>query len=259
MTAVLESRDVNKAFGAVVAAADITLAVEEGEVLGMIGANGAGKTTFVNLVTGYLKPDSGRILYLGHDITARSPREITRLGLCRSFQIPQLFPELTVLDNALIALTIARHGEARTWEPVRRPGPIEDATAVLARYGIDEYHAQNAGTLPQGIRKLLDIAMATVGDPKLILLDEPTSGISIDEKFDLMDQLMGALKGRGATILFVEHDMEIVERYAQRVVAFYDGRIIAEGNAADVLADAEVQQFVVGTELHRRGTKEGPA
>ena len=259
MSALLESQEVSKSFGAVTAAANLNLTVEAGETLGVIGANGAGKTTFVNMVTGYLKPDTGPILYLGQDIAGRAPREITRLGICRSFQIPQLFAELTVLENMLIARTIARRGEWQAWQPIRRPKRIEAAERVLSRFSLAEFRDQTAGTLAQGVRKLLDIAMATVGEPRLVLLDEPTSGISVDEKFAVMDTLMSALRESGAAIFFVEHDMEIVERYARRVVAFYDGKIIADGDSREVLGDADVRQYVVGTELHRRRTGAGRA
>lgn len=253
MAHVLETRGLHRSFGAVIAAADINLAVDEQEVLGIIGANGAGKTTLLNMVTGYLKPTAGSIYYMGRDITLLAPRQITRLGICRSFQIPQLFTELTVLDNLLIALGVARSVHEGLWRRLRNPQTLSEAQALLERYGIAEYGEQMAGMLPQGVRKLLDIAMAMMGEPKLVLLDEPTSGISVDEKFAVMDTLMQALREHAVTVLFVEHDMEIVERYAPRVAAFYDGRIIADGPAARVLGDDDVRQYVVGAELHRRG------
>ena len=259
MAPVLETSHLNKNFGAVIAAADISISIDKTEVVGMIGANGAGKTTFVNMVTGYLKPSAGRIHCLGHDVTLLSPPEVTRLGVCRSFQIPQLFAELTVLDNLLVALGVAPSAQRSFWRPVKRRETVEAATRVLEQYGIAEYREQKAGMLPQGIRKLLDIAMATVEEPRLVLLDEPTSGISVDEKFGVMDSLMAALREHGVTVLFVEHDMEIVERYAERVVAFYDGRIIADATPAQVFADADVRQYVVGSEPRRAGRIVGSA
>ena len=128
----------------------------------------------------------------------------------------------------------------------------DQAEGFLGRFGIVEYHDQVAGKLPQGIRKLLDIAMALVGETSLLLLDEPTSGISADEKTGAMDTIMAALDAAKITVLFVEHDMEIVERYAPRVIAFYDGRVIADRPTAEVLADADVRTHVIGPELHRR-------
>jgi len=154
----------------------------------------------------------------------------------------------------LTALCVATEGGLAPWRPARAASKILAARAILERYDIESYGDQLAHTLPQGIRKLLDIAMATVGDPQLVLLDEPTSGISVDEKFEIMDTLMPALQSRGATVIFVEHDMEIIERYATRVAAFFDGRIIADGSPRKVLRDADVREYVVGTELHRRKT-----
>ncbi|MDX1488583.1 MAG: ABC transporter ATP-binding protein [Acidiferrobacterales bacterium] len=254
---VLETRSLHKNFGAVIAAADINITVEESEVIGIIGANGAGKTTLVNMITGYLEPSAGSIHYAGRNITSLSPREITRLGISRSFQIPQLFAELPVLDNLLIALGVARSVQHGFWRRLRNDEMLGEAQTTLDRYGIAGYRDQTAGMLPQGVRKLLDIAMAMVGKPKLVLLDEPTSGISVDEKFMIMDTLIGALQQQAVTVLFVEHDMEIVERYAPRVVAFYDGHIIADGPAAQVLAADDVRQYVVGAELHRRADLAG--
>ena len=251
MAPILEVRDLGKAFGSIIAARDITVAVPAGQTLGIIGANGAGKTTFVNLITGYLKPSTGRILFERRDITDLSPREITRLGVCRSFQVPQVFPTISVLDNMAIALGIARRGAGALWRPLRSRRLVEDAGAILERYRIADYRDALASTLPQGVRKLLDIAMAVAAEPRIVLLDEPTSGISVEEKYEIMEVVVGALRASGLTILFVEHDMEIVERYADRVLAFYDGTVIADGPPDEVLHDEKVKQFVVGETLHR--------
>ncbi len=249
---VLEAKGINLAFGAVVAARDLNVAVRDGETVGIIGANGAGKTTFVNTVTGYLKPDSGRIIYLGEDITSLPPRQITRLGIRRSFQVPQLFPDLVARDNLLIALGIAEQKYPSAWRLLDTPERRARADAIMARMALETYREREVAVLPQGIRKLVDIAMTLPGEPRLLLLDEPTSGISAEEKFAIMDRVMGALKETSVTVLFVEHDMEIVERYAERVIAFYDGRIIADGLTAEVLAAPDVRRYVVGTQIHRR-------
>jgi branched-chain amino acid transport system ATP-binding protein len=253
VSTVLETRGLNKRFGAVIAAADIAIAIGPQEVVGIIGANGAGKTTFINMVTGYLKPDSGAILYRDREITALGPRAVTRLGIHRSFQIPQIFPELSVFDNLLVALGIAAETGITFWRPLRTPALTERAEEILERYRIDEYRDQAVGVLPQGARKLLDIAMAMVGAPTVLLLDEPTSGISADEKMAMMDTIMAVLAAAEVTVLFVEHDMEVVARYARRVAAFADGAIIADGDPDTVLGDSEVRTTVVGPELHRRG------
>jgi branched-chain amino acid transport system ATP-binding protein len=258
MDAILQARGVSKRFGAVTAADDLNVAIREGEVVGIIGANGAGKTTFVNLVTGYLRPDHGTITYLGRDIVGLAPRRITRLGISRSFQVPQIFPRLSVIDNLVVALNIARQRDHRVLRRAHEPAIVAAAVRALEAYALAAWRDQRAGTLPQGVRKLLDIAMATVSEPRLVLLDEPTSGISVDEKFTLMDTLMASLKATGATILYVEHDMELVERYAARVIAFYEGRIIADGPPARVLGDADVRQYVVGAQLHRGPPRQRP-
>jgi branched-chain amino acid transport system ATP-binding protein len=248
---VLETQGLEKRFDSVVAAADVTVSVAEGERVGIIGANGAGKTTFVNMVTGYLKPEQGRIIYRGDDITQLQPRDITRLGIRRSFQIPQLFPGLTVLENLLVAHTVTMSPSLSAWSELRTEESVAAIEEILRRYSLQDYRDHVVATLAQGVRKLLDIAMTTVGDPTLVLLDEPTSGISMDEKFAIMDIIMGALETMRTTVLFIEHDMEVVEHYAPRVVAFYDGRIIADAPTADALGDADVRQYVIGRELHR--------
>ena len=250
--AVLETAGLDKRFGAVVAAHAVSVSVDAGERIGVIGANGAGKTTFVNMVTGYLKPDRGAVRHDGHDITGYDPRRISRLGVHRSFQIPQIFPELSVFDNMMVAVGIAGRARQGFWRPLRDAAMADDVRAALGRFGIDPYADQVAGHLPQGVRKLLDIAMALVGRTTLLLLDEPTSGISAAEKGAVMDTIAGALDDPAIAVLFVEHDMEVVQRYAGRVVAFYDGRVVADGPTAEVLADADVRRHVIGPELHRR-------
>ena len=245
MTALLEARGVNKRFGAVVAAADISISIAAGERVSLIGSNGAGKTTFVNMITGYLKPDEGHISFDGRDITPLAPRSITRLGVARSFQIPQLYGDLSVLDNMLVAN--ACHDQALSfWQPARRSSAIDRADALLERFRLDEHRARRVAELPGGIRKLLDIAMALTAAPKLLLLDEPTSGVSAEEKFPMMETIMSALGQETMTVLFVEHDMDIVERYASRVVAFYSGRIIADGAPSEALATDDVRRYVTG-------------
>jgi branched-chain amino acid transport system ATP-binding protein len=243
----------DKRFGAVPAADNVTVEISADVTVGIIGANGAGKTTFVNMVTGYLKPDRGRISFKGADITHLKPRAVTRLGVRRSFQVAQLFANLSVRDNVLVALAGAEARRPSAMAPLRTGKRIAEAEALLARFGLADAGDRATAELPQGQRKLLDIALAMVGRASVLLLDEPTSGISAEEKLPLMDLIARAVGETGATVLFVEHDMEIVERYAGRVLAFYEGRIIADGTPDAVLADADVRCYVVGSELHRRG------
>jgi branched-chain amino acid transport system ATP-binding protein len=255
MSVILETRNLHRSFGAVSAARDINVAIEEGEVVGIIGANGAGKTTFVNMVTGYVKPTAGSILFYGNDITALGPREVTDTGVARSFQIPQLFNSASVFDNLLIAMGIAEAGRLPLWQRLYRRARVERCQQMLQQFQIGEYAGQPAQTLPQGVRKLLDIAMAMVHQPRLVLLDEPTSGITATEKFALMDVVIDALRQQQVTIMFIEHDMDIIGRYARRVLAFYDGTILTDAPTGQALADEQVQQYVIGEQLQQ--TREG--
>jgi branched-chain amino acid transport system ATP-binding protein len=248
MSVILETEGLTKTFGAITAAASLSVKVEEDTVVGLIGGNGAGKTTFINLVTGYLRPTSGAVRYGGRDITGLAPRRITRLGICRSFQIPQVFESLTTRENLLVGLGIVSLGKRRFAGGSALEGrtPEDVADEMLARFRLGEYRDAPASVLPEGVRKLLDIAMALAVKPRILLLDEPTSGVSADEKFALMDLVLGAIRADRVTVLFVEHDMEVVRRYTQRILAFYDGRIIADGPPRQVLEDAEVRKYVVG-------------
>ncbi|MGB0732367.1 MAG: ABC transporter ATP-binding protein [Pontibacterium sp.] len=249
MTALLETKALEKTFGAVTAAADINVQINAGEIVGVIGSNGAGKTTFINMVTGYLPPTSGQILLHGQNVVGKKPREVMRAGICRSFQVAQLFPDLTMLDNVLIALGMVKEDKLSLLLPLRTGERIRQADALLAEYKIGEYRDEKVVTLPQGVRKLLDIALAMLGQPELLLLDEPTSGVAIEDKFELMDTVMAAVTRSGAAVLFVEHDMEVIARYATRLMAFYDGRILADGPTIEVMNDPQVQERVTGHHL----------
>ncbi len=251
MTDILAVRDLEKTFGSVVAARDITASVPVGQTVGIIGANGAGKTTFVNMITGHLKPSKGSIHFEGKEITGLPSRAITRLGISRSFQVAQVFPTMSVFDNMRIASAIARGGDGvigQVFRPLQAPDSDAEAEKAVELFQIARFRDARAATLPQGVRKLLDIAMAVAGTPRLLLLDEPTSGISIEEKFDLMEVVMSALKSRKITVLFVEHDMEIVGRFADRVLAFYDGTVIADETPDAVLSNPRVQTLISGTQ-----------
>jgi branched-chain amino acid transport system ATP-binding protein len=242
----LRAAGLEKRFGALVAASALTIDVHAGERVSLIGSNGAGKTTFVNMITGYLKPDAGRIELAGRDITPLDPRAITRLGVARSFQIPQLYPTLTVLENMLVAIA-CQENRLSFWQVARRPDAVARADALLERFKLVDQRERLVAELPGGVRKLLDIAMALTGEPQLLLLDEPTSGVSAEEKFPMMDTIMAALGGEALTVLFVEHDMDIVGRHADRVVAFYSGRIIADDVPQVALAADDVRRYVTGT------------
>jgi branched-chain amino acid transport system ATP-binding protein len=255
MSAILRTEGLTRSFGAVTAVNALDVTIEAGSVVGLIGGNGAGKTTFINLVTGYLRPTAGRVHFDGRDITGLPPRRITRLGLCRSFQIPQVFDSLTAYQNLLVGLGIVAMGRsAFVGSALGRQAPEEVAEEMLQRFRLGPYRDQLASTLPEGVRKLLDIAMALAVKPRILLLDEPTSGVSAEEKFTLMDLVLEAIRADQVTVLFVEHDMEVVRRYVQRILAFYEGRILADGAPAEVMAHPDVRRYVVGE--HQGG--EGP-
>ncbi len=249
MSAILSVRGLEKTFGSVVAAHNISLDVPRQQSVGIIGANGAGKTTFVNMITGYIQPSRGSIHFEDRDITGLPSRTITRLGISRSFQVAQVFASLTVFENLRAAAAVARTRDsilAGVLTPLASPGAVAEAEAIITLFQLAPYRDARAATLPQGVRKLLDIAMAVVGAPRAVLLDEPTSGVSIEEKFGVMEIVMSALASRRTTVLFVEHDMEIVARFADRVLAFHDGTVIADGPPGVALADPTVQALITG-------------
>ncbi|HTF79555.1 MAG TPA: ATP-binding cassette domain-containing protein, partial [Bradyrhizobium sp.] len=206
MKPVLSVRGLDKRFGAVVAADALSIDIAAGQKVSLIGANGAGKTTFVNMVTGYLKPDSGSIALDGIDIGRRSPRHVARLGISRSFQIPQLFIELTAAENLVVAVSGMRTRALSFHSPAEAQGRRDKAIELLERFGLADLADRPISELAGGVRKLVDIAMALVRRPKLLLLDEPTSGVSAEEKFATMDRVIHAVAPDAATIVFVEHD-----------------------------------------------------
>lgn len=244
---IIVAEGVNKHFDAITAAADINIQVPNSAIWSLIGSNGAGKTTFVNMVTGYIKPDSGQIRFNGTDITGHKPREISRMGVCRSFQIPQLCAELSVLENMLIALSVRRPQRPSFFTQAQSRANTDTAMAELEKFHLAEFRDNRISEISAGSRKLLDIAMAIAGNPKVVLLDEPTSGVAAEEKFPIMDLVMEVLAKEQVTILFIEHDMDIVTRYSERIIAFYDGRIIANDTPEEALSDVNVQRYVTGT------------
>jgi branched-chain amino acid transport system ATP-binding protein len=245
MSALLQTTDLRLSFGAVVVADGINFELKQGERLAVIGQNGAGKTTFINICSGLIKPNSGKVHFDGKEITGMAPRAIVRRGLARSFQLPQLFLEHSVRDCVRLAAA-GRMGRMGMWNPLPRSVDAAEVEEVLEIVGLRERGDLLCETLPEGQRKLLDIAMALILDPKLLILDEPTSGVSTDEKHALMATIMGALDQRKVTAIFVEHDVDIVSRYATRVAAWIAGQIAADGPPAQVLADPLIRKNVIG-------------
>ena len=245
-TSILRAENINMSFGMVVAADDVNVVVEPGEFVGIVGANGSGKTTFLNIITGYLTPDSGRILVMNEDATGLAPRMVTKLGVARSFQVPQLYTSMTVLEGMLLSLSAAANESSNFWKPMYRDNWKSEALETLERFGLDDYANRAVSELPQGGRKLLDIALSFALNPKLLLMDEPTSGVSIEDKFQVMDTLVRVLKEGDITTIFVEHDMEVIQRYGERVLVFDTGRVIADGEPEQVFSDPEVKKTLLG-------------
>ncbi|GAB5428879.1 MAG: ABC transporter ATP-binding protein [Devosia indica] len=241
----LKAESLTIAFAGIKAADNVSLEIEKGEFLAIIGPNGSGKTTFLNLCTGYIRPVSGEVYLEGEPITGWAPRRIARQGIARAFQIPQLFTDQTVRSNLLLAIA-SRQGVWDGLKPLARRRYQEEADELLELLGLSAHADAIAGTLPEGLRKLADITLALALKPRLLLLDEPTSGVSALERFSIMETLMNAMRTKGLTALFVEHDMEIVERYADRVLVWNSGSILAQGKPAEVLQDPRVVETVVG-------------
>jgi len=244
-TPLLQTKDLQLAFGAVVVADHIDFSLNEGERLAVIGQNGAGKTTFINICTGLIRPQAGQVFFEGNDVTGMSPRAIALRGMVRSFQLPQLFTEHSVRDCVRLAAAGKRH-TLGLWTPLASAVDNAEVDHVLEMVGLARRADALSGALPEGQRKLLDIAMALVMKPRLLILDEPTSGVSSDEKHGLMATIMKALDQQKVSAIFVEHDVDIVSQYSTRVAAWIAGRIAADGVPAQVLADPEIRKNVIG-------------
>lgn len=241
----ISARGLKIRFGGVIAADGIDLDVLEGENLAIIGPNGAGKTTFLNMATGYLRPQSGTVSFLGQDITALPPRTITKLGIARAFQIPQLFLDQTVMENMMIAAS-ARTGAMPAFRHLLDLPERKEVEELLDVVGVRGFANRKAFELPEGQRKLVDIALALALKPTVLLMDEPTSGVASAEKLGLMDILTAALARQKVSSVFVEHDMDMVERYAHRVAVWSSGKIQVVGPPAEILKNTEVREHVIG-------------
>ncbi|MGH7050360.1 MAG: ABC transporter ATP-binding protein [Acetobacteraceae bacterium] len=241
----LEAEHLYLSFGGVHAVRDVSLTVANGEVLAIIGQNGAGKSTFLNMCTGYLRPERGAIRIAGRSIIGLKPRAITRLGVARAFQHPQIFPQRRVIDHLRFASVAGRPGFWNPLRPLDSPQSERNVGELLSFFGLEALAELPVRGIPEGQRKLLDVAMALALVPTLMLLDEPTSGVSSGEKVELMTRLVSALRARGVSAVFVEHDMDVVARFADRVAVWADGQLFRVGAPEEVLADPEVKARVL--------------
>jgi branched-chain amino acid transport system ATP-binding protein len=250
VTILLQTVDLRKQFGETKACDGVNFVVHEGEFISLVGSNGAGKTSLVNLISAHLTPDSGRILFQGKDITFMTVSERIKAGIARSFQIVNLFDGLTVFDN--IALSIfSRDGKAVRIasladhdEDVRR-----ETLEVLGQFGLRDKTAVLAGGLAQGERKLLDVAVAYALRPKLLFLDEPTSGVSTHEKAQIMDTVSSVVRAGTVTAVVIEHDMDVVFRYSDRIVMMHEGAFLADGTPEQIKANKDVANILLGAPL----------
>jgi branched-chain amino acid transport system ATP-binding protein len=246
--ALLETVKLCKRFGDLRAVDNVDFRVDEGEFLSLVGSNGAGKTTLVNLISAQLTADSGRILFAGRDITLSSAAERIRVGIARSFQLVNLFDGLAVRDNVALSI-FAREGKTRRVFALA-DGDREVAAEcedVLRLFGLQDKQNLPASSLAQGERKLLDVAVAYALRPKVLFLDEPTSGVGTRDKAQIMDTVAEVVRAGSGAAVVIEHDMDIVFTYSDRVVVMHEGAVLAEGPPAEIRANQDVASVLLGT------------
>lgn len=248
MSTLLSISGLKRHFDGLWATRDVTLNIEEGEIHALIGPNGAGKTTLIHLISGRLLPDEGSLLFANQDITTKSMHQRVALGITRSFQITQIFPTLSALENVRLAVQARQHDYASSlsmWRPASADfWQIEEAEEWLGRTGLAEQASEPAGDLSHGQQRALELAMSLATRPKLLLLDEPLAGMGLDES-ERMTNLIDSLRGQ-QTILLVEHDMDMVFRLADRVSVLVSGQIIICDTPAAVRTHADVRQAYLG-------------
>lgn len=252
MKIILEIKNITKTFGGVRALDNISLSITKETITAIIGPNGSGKTTLFNVINGFLKPDKGKITFKGKDITYLSPSKIARYGIGRTFQLIRVFPQMIVRDNLLLALeNPLREGLLYGLNPFIRydPGPLkEKAMNLLTMVDLQDMAEELPCNLSHGQRRLLEVMLAISLDPDLYLFDEPTAGVFQEIK-DRIFELFRQLKGKGKTIIFIEHNMEVVKEIAEKVIVLDKGRVIAEGEPATVLEMSQVMEAYFGGEF----------
>ena len=244
----LETIHLKKYFGDTRAVDDVNLTVEEGEFISLVGPNGAGKTSFCNVVSAYYSADSGKIIFAGKDVTHVSAPERVKAGIARSFQIVNLFDDLTAFDNVALAI-FSREGKTRSIAALAHldRAVTEEADSVLGQFGLADKRNELARGIAQGERKLLDVALAYALRPRLLFLDEPTSGVSTRDKGQIMDTIASVVRGEGITAVVVEHDMDVVFRYSDRIVVMHQGAVLAQGTPDEIRSNEQVAMILIGS------------
>jgi branched-chain amino acid transport system ATP-binding protein len=245
---ILQAEDLRKFYGEFCALDTVSLRVSPGEFVSIIGPNGAGKSTLINVLTGVTRPSSGSVRFKGRDVGGLGPVRLARLGMARSFQLVQIFPDLTVLETLQAALVSRLGRGARLFASLARDREVQTGALEVAElFGLSDQRHTPARYLPQGDKKLLDVASAFAMKPEIILLDEPTSGVSTADKIAIMETLVAAAKQIGLrAILQVEHDMDIVFAYSTRIIALHEGKVLADATPAAIQSDQRVIDTVIG-------------
>jgi branched-chain amino acid transport system ATP-binding protein len=243
----LEVAGVTKRFGSLVALSDISLRVEPGELRAIIGPNGAGKTTLFNLVSGFYRPTAGRVMFEGRDITAMAAHERVALGIARTFQITEIFPELTVFENVRISVEVASGYRLRPWISGAEAARVHRLVfETLELTGLADKSRRLVGELAHGDQRAAEIAMALALRPRLLLLDEPTAGMGEQETYDITQLVRRLHQESRYTIVLIEHDMRVIFHLADRITVLDQGRLLAEGSPQDIAADEAVQSAYLG-------------
>ena len=246
----LKTVDLRKQFGETRACDGVNFVVNKGEFLSLVGSNGAGKTSLVNLISAHLKPDSGQILFEDKDITSATVHERIKAGIARSFQIVNLFDGMSVFDNVALSI-FSREGKSTNIASLaEHDQDVRNETLeVLGQFGLRGMSSVLAGGLAQGERKLLDVAVAYALRPKLLFLDEPTSGVSTRDKGQIMDTVSSVVRAGAVTAVVIEHDMDVVFRYSDRIVMMHEGRFLAEGTPDEIKSNKDVASILLGAPL----------